>query len=187
MDCWPSCRCRLLQAAQREEIKTKNPFILKEAQCESLLSPLFFQFFVVALQQIKNATSAAGRRGTRLTFLALPQSLSCSAFRGEQGTRLNYKLQIGRKRTRTGATRRKPTTLGHPGDQISWGVRLTDGVAFAVPVQHVQRGDEELVGVLLLVACQVTCVSPHQVQQPEGNVGRPVARVELGGWKGEER
>lgn len=34
--------------------------------------------------------------------------------------------------------------------------------------------------VLLLVAGEVTCVSPHQVQQPEGNVGRPVARVELG-------
>lgn len=64
--------------------------------------------------------------------------------------------------------------------EISLGVGLTDGVAFAVPVQHVQRGDEELVGVLLLVACQVTRVSPHQVQQPEGNVGRPVARVELG-------
>lgn len=34
-------------------------------------------------------------------------------------------------------------------------------------------------GVLLLVACKVTCMSPHQVQQPEGNVGRTVARVEL--------
>lgn len=34
-------------------------------------------------------------------------------------------------------------------------------------------------GVLLLVACEVTCMSPHQVQQPEGNVGRTVARVEL--------
>lgn len=65
-------------------------------------------------------------------------------------------------------------------------VRLTDGVPFAVPVQHVQRRYEEFVGVLLLVACQVTCVSPHQVQQPEGNVGRPVARVELGG-RGRER
>ena len=38
-------------------------------------------------------------------------------------------------------------------------------------------------GVLLLVACEVTCMSPHQVQQPEGNVGRPVARVELRGRK----
>lgn len=34
-------------------------------------------------------------------------------------------------------------------------------------------------GILLLVACEVTCVSPHQVQQPEGNVGRTMARVEL--------
>lgn len=34
-------------------------------------------------------------------------------------------------------------------------------------------------GVLLLVACEVTRMSPHQVQQPEGNVGRTVARVEL--------
>lgn len=35
-------------------------------------------------------------------------------------------------------------------------------------------------GVLLLIACEVACVSPNQVQQPEGNVGRTVARVELG-------
>lgn len=67
---------------------------------------------------------------------------------------------------------------------LRWNVPLTDGVPFAVPVQHVQRRDQELVGVLLLVACEVTRVSPHQVQQPEGNVGRPVARVELGARKG---
>lgn len=42
-------------------------------------------------------------------------------------------------------------------------------------------------GILLLVACEVTCMSPHQVQQPEGNVGRTVARVELRvGEKNEE-
>ena len=56
---------------------------------------------------------------------------------------------------------------------------LTGGVPLAVSVQHVQRRDEELVGVLLLVAGQVACVGPHQVQQAEGNVGRAVARVEL--------
>lgn len=64
-----------------------------------------------------------------------------------------------------------------------------------MPVQYIQRCDEELVGVLLLVACEVACVSPHQVQQPEGNVGRTVARVELragkedgrGGGEEEER
>ena len=38
-------------------------------------------------------------------------------------------------------------------------------------VQHVQRGDEELVGVLLLVAGQVAGVRPHQVQQAERDVG----------------
>ena len=62
---------------------------------------------------------------------------------------------------------------------VSACVRLTRGVPLAVPVQHVQRGDEELVCVLLLVAGQVFGVGPHQVQQPEGNVGRPVSGVEL--------
>lgn len=47
-------------------------------------------------------------------------------------------------------------------------------------MQYIQCCNEELVGILLLVACEVTCVSPHQVQQPEWNVGRTVARVELG-------
>lgn len=47
-------------------------------------------------------------------------------------------------------------------------------------VQDVQRCDEELVGILLLVACEMARVSPYEVQQPEGNVGRTVARVELG-------
>lgn len=42
-------------------------------------------------------------------------------------------------------------------------------------------------GVLLLVACEVTCVSPHQVQQPEGNVGRTMARVELRAPRREQR
>lgn len=35
---------------------------------------------------------------------------------------------------------------------------------FTVSVQDVQRGDEELVCVLLLIAGQVTSVRPHQVQ-----------------------
>ncbi|KAF3853212.1 hypothetical protein F7725_013900 [Dissostichus mawsoni] len=39
----------------------------------------------------------------------------------------------------------------------------------------VQRGDEELVGVLLLVSCQVTSVSPDQVEETERDVRRPVA------------
>lgn len=42
-------------------------------------------------------------------------------------------------------------------------------------------------GVLLFVACKVTCMSPNQVQQPEGNVGRTVARVELGERKKDGR
>lgn len=44
-------------------------------------------------------------------------------------------------------------------------------VSFAVPMQNIQRCDKKLVSVLLLVSSEVTCVSPHQVQQPEGNVG----------------
>lgn len=58
-------------------------------------------------------------------------------------------------------------------------IYLTESVPFAVPVQHIQRCDKELVGILLLIARKVTCMGPHQVQQPEGNVGRTVARVEL--------
>lgn len=50
---------------------------------------------------------------------------------------------------------------------------------FAVPVQDVQGCDEELVGILLLVACEVPGVSPHQVQQLVRDVGRPVPRVKL--------
>lgn len=46
---------------------------------------------------------------------------------------------------------------------------------FAVSVQDVQRCDEELVGVLLLVAGKVTGVSPHQVKKTEGDVWRPMA------------
>lgn len=46
---------------------------------------------------------------------------------------------------------------------------------FAVSVQDVQRRDEELVGVLLLVAGQVTGVSPHQMEKTEGDVRRPMA------------
>lgn len=56
---------------------------------------------------------------------------------------------------------------------------VVDSVSFAVPMQYIQCCNEELMGILLLVACEVTCMSPHQVQQPEWNVGRTVARVEL--------
>lgn len=44
-------------------------------------------------------------------------------------------------------------------------------VTFAVPVQDIQGCDEELVCVLLLVACQVPGVSPHEVQQFVWDVG----------------
>lgn len=50
---------------------------------------------------------------------------------------------------------------------------------FAVPVQDVQGGDEELVRVLLLVPRQVPRVSPHQVQQLVRDVRGAVPRVEL--------
>lgn len=50
----------------------------------------------------------------------------------------------------------------------------------AVAVQDVQRGDQELVGVLLLVAGQVAGVGPHQVEQAERDMRRAAARVELG-------
>lgn len=52
-------------------------------------------------------------------------------------------------------------------------------ITFAVPVQDVQRRDEEFVGVLLLVPRQVPGVSPHQVQQLVWDVGGPVPRVKL--------
>lgn len=45
-------------------------------------------------------------------------------------------------------------------------MRLT----FAVSVQDVQRCDEELVGILLLVASQVTGVGPHEVEEAERDV-----------------
>ena len=44
-----------------------------------------------------------------------------------------------------------------------------------MPVQDVQCCNEELVGVLLLVAGQVTGVGPHQVEEAEWDVGRAVA------------
>ena len=50
---------------------------------------------------------------------------------------------------------------------------------FAVPVQDVQGCDEELMCVLLLIACQVPGMRPHQVQQLVRDVGGPVPRVEL--------
>jgi len=51
--------------------------------------------------------------------------------------------------------------------------------ALRVPVQHVQRGDEELVRVLLLVAGQVARVRPDEVQQRLQQQGRLRAAVEL--------
>lgn len=42
-------------------------------------------------------------------------------------------------------------------------------------VKDVQRRDEELVGVLLLVAGQVTGMGPHQMKEAEGDVWRPMA------------
>lgn len=50
---------------------------------------------------------------------------------------------------------------------------------FAVPVQDIQGCDEELMGVLLLVPCQVPGVSPHQVQQLVWDVRGPMPRVKL--------
>lgn len=50
---------------------------------------------------------------------------------------------------------------------------------FAVSVEHVQGRDEELVGILLLVACQVPRVGPHQVQQLIRDVRGPVSGVKL--------
>ena len=52
-------------------------------------------------------------------------------------------------------------------------------------MQHVQGRNEELVGVLLLVAGQVAGMRPHQVEELEGNMGRALTRVELGGEDGE--
>lgn len=49
----------------------------------------------------------------------------------------------------------------------------------AVAVQHVQRGDEELVRVLLFVPGQVTGVVPDQMQESVQRKGATVAVVEL--------
>lgn len=62
---------------------------------------------------------------------------------------------------------------------VVWIVGFFPIVIFAVSVQHIKSSDEELVSVLLLVAGEMSCVSPDQVQQPEGNVRRAVTRVEL--------
>lgn len=48
-----------------------------------------------------------------------------------------------------------------------------------MPVKNVQRRDEELMRVLLLVAGQVLCMRPHQVQQLIGNVRVLLAAVKL--------
>lgn len=46
-------------------------------------------------------------------------------------------------------------------------------------MEDVQHSDEELVGVLLLIAGQVTGVGPDQVEQLERDVWRGDSRVEL--------
>lgn len=46
-------------------------------------------------------------------------------------------------------------------------------------MQHVQGSNEELMCILLLIACKMAGVSPHQVQEFKGNVWRARARVEL--------
>lgn len=48
-----------------------------------------------------------------------------------------------------------------------------------MPVQHVQRGNEELMGILLFVTGEVTCVRPHQVEQAVWNVWCRLSAVEL--------
>lgn len=48
-----------------------------------------------------------------------------------------------------------------------------------VLVEDVEGGDEELVGVLLLVAGEVPRLRPHQVQHPVGDVRSPLAPVKL--------
>lgn len=45
---------------------------------------------------------------------------------------------------------------------------------FAVSVQDIQGCNEELVGILLLVPCQVSRMRPHQMQQLVWDVGGPV-------------
>lgn len=46
-------------------------------------------------------------------------------------------------------------------------------------MQHIQRLDQKLVCILLLVPCQMPGVCPHQVQQLVRHVGRAFARIKL--------
>ena len=46
-------------------------------------------------------------------------------------------------------------------------------------VQHVERGDQELMGVLLFITRQVTSVRPDQMKQSVRRVRHAGARVEL--------
>lgn len=62
---------------------------------------------------------------------------------------------------------------------LRWWRAQSPAPTFAVSVEHVQGRDEELVGILLLVACQVPRVGPHQVQQLIRDVRGPVSGVKL--------
>ena len=48
-----------------------------------------------------------------------------------------------------------------------------------VLVEQIESGDEELVRILLLIACQMVCVCPGHVQQDMWDQGRFDARIEL--------
>lgn len=67
--------------------------------------------------------------------------------------------------------------LGLPAPLHS-GLREQDRT-FAMPVQDIQGRDEELMGILLLVPCQMPGMSPYQVQQLVRDVGRPMPGVKL--------
>ena len=66
------------------------------------------------------------------------------------------------------------TSKKMPQKQAAWPL-----ITFAVLMQHIQRRDEELVGILLLVARQVACMCPHQVEQAVRGVWGPYTGVEL--------
>lgn len=50
---------------------------------------------------------------------------------------------------------------------------------FAVSVEDIQGCDEELMSILLLISSQVTGMSPHQMEETEGDVRWPMTWVEL--------
>jgi len=52
-------------------------------------------------------------------------------------------------------------------------------MTFTVLVQNVERGNEELVRVLLFVASEVPCVRPDEMKQPVWSVRHACSRVEL--------